>query len=73
MRASYRRLWEAATGAHETMSLKRMEQKAEQMERELAQLKTKMGDMHARKQALLEPLTAAPHKDAATVTAAPQA
>ena len=43
------------------------------MERELAQLKDKMGDMRARKQALLEPLKAAPHRDAATITAAPQA
>ena len=59
-RASYRRLWEAATGSHENMSLGRMREKAEQITKELALLNAKIDRMQTQKEALLMAAPQAP-------------
>lgn len=52
-KASYKRLWEAATGAPDTMSLKQLEKKVSSAEAELSGLKAKMLDMQKQKRALV--------------------
>jgi ABC-type multidrug transport system fused ATPase/permease subunit len=50
---SYRRLWDAATGDHEAMSMVSMQKKIDEMESQLIELKAKVGSMRATQQTLL--------------------
>jgi hypothetical protein len=50
---SYRRLWDAATGEHEAMSMVSMQKKIDEMELQLVELKSKMGSMRATQKTLL--------------------
>jgi ABC-type multidrug transport system fused ATPase/permease subunit len=51
--ASYKRLWDATTGDKESLSVKQMEARAEELAKELAGIKAKMAHMQDVKQSLL--------------------